>query len=361
MADISQLTMTFVDGTTVIDANKMNSIVSKINELVVFANGGVTPSVVATPSITINNGVVTITCATSGATIRYTTNGSTPTSSSGNVYSTAFTPASGTTTIKAIAYKSGMTDSQVASKSYSGTSPEAAAVLAKFSNLSSSQRTKVETFVDTLVSNGIYSKLHYLSLPTMASTATEALQNVLNDVTPPTAESAVVSGGLKVTELVNLTDLLVAGMDYESYTTALAVELDTDQIGNTATIMRLNVTASGSATRYFENVSQTPSCNCTGYKSNGHSVYADGNLWSNVFSHSKTEAKEKWFNASGVLTSSDDDSTVPSNDGFSIGTNSTGTQYSVKFTGKYRFILVSELLTDAQMETLKSAMDTLLA
>ena len=60
---------------------------------------------------------VTITSATSGSTIRYTTNGSTPTSSSGTVYSGAISVSS-TTTLKAIAYKSGMTDSSVSSASY---------------------------------------------------------------------------------------------------------------------------------------------------------------------------------------------------------------------------------------------------
>jgi hypothetical protein len=55
-------------------------------------------------------------CATSGATIRYTTNGSDPTSSS-TVYSGPLT-LSATTTLKARAFKSGMTDSAVASGTY---------------------------------------------------------------------------------------------------------------------------------------------------------------------------------------------------------------------------------------------------
>lgn len=60
---------------------------------------------------------VTITTSTSGATIRYTTDGSTPTSTSGTVYSSAVAISS-TTTLKAIAYKSGMTDSSVTSEVY---------------------------------------------------------------------------------------------------------------------------------------------------------------------------------------------------------------------------------------------------
>lgn len=60
---------------------------------------------------------VTISSATSGATIRYTTNGNTPTSSSGILYSSPV-PISATTTLKAIAYKSGMVDSSVETALY---------------------------------------------------------------------------------------------------------------------------------------------------------------------------------------------------------------------------------------------------
>lgn len=60
---------------------------------------------------------VTISTSTSGATIRYTTNGSTPTATSGSVYSGAVSISS-SSTLKAIAYKSGMTDSAVTSATY---------------------------------------------------------------------------------------------------------------------------------------------------------------------------------------------------------------------------------------------------
>jgi hypothetical protein len=60
---------------------------------------------------------VTITTSTSGATIRYTTDGSTPTETNGTVYSSPVT-ISATTTLKAIAYASGYTDSSVSSATY---------------------------------------------------------------------------------------------------------------------------------------------------------------------------------------------------------------------------------------------------
>jgi hypothetical protein len=80
-------------------------------------------SIVATPTFAPPGGTygsaqpVTISTTTSGASIRYTTDGSTPTSSSGTVYSGPVNVGS-SLTLKAIAYKSGMTDSAVATAAY---------------------------------------------------------------------------------------------------------------------------------------------------------------------------------------------------------------------------------------------------
>src|SRR5207245_11601027 len=65
---------------------------------------------------------VRISCSTSGATIRYTTDGSTPTSTHGTIITsgssvTIFPPAAGMT-LKAIGYKSGLTNSAVKSAVY---------------------------------------------------------------------------------------------------------------------------------------------------------------------------------------------------------------------------------------------------
>lgn len=78
---------------------------------------------VATPTLTPGAGTygstqsVTLACATSGATIKFTTDGSTPSRSHGTTYSSAISVGSATT-IKAIAYKDGMIDSAVASATY---------------------------------------------------------------------------------------------------------------------------------------------------------------------------------------------------------------------------------------------------
>ena len=90
--------------------------------IIYWETGGTTVETVATPTFDPTGGTftsaqnVTISCATSGATIHYTTDGSTPTASS-TTYSSAI-PVSETTTIKAIAMKSGMNNSAVASATY---------------------------------------------------------------------------------------------------------------------------------------------------------------------------------------------------------------------------------------------------
>jgi hypothetical protein len=67
--------------------------------------------------------LVTISSTTSGASIRYTTDGSTPTETAGTLYNAPVT-VSASTTIKAIAYTAGMTDSSIATATYTITPPQ---------------------------------------------------------------------------------------------------------------------------------------------------------------------------------------------------------------------------------------------
>ena len=96
------------------------------NSDVASASFTYTVETVATPTITPNGGelkygnnTVTIACATDGATIYYTTNGATPTTSS-TKYTGAFTLTSNAT-VKAIAVKTGWNNSSVASASFTYT------------------------------------------------------------------------------------------------------------------------------------------------------------------------------------------------------------------------------------------------
>ena len=82
-------------------------------------NGGdcATPTFTAAPGTYGTAQSVTIACVTSGATICYTTDGSTPTQSHGTVYSSAVNISSATT-LQAIAYETGFSVSPVASGVY---------------------------------------------------------------------------------------------------------------------------------------------------------------------------------------------------------------------------------------------------
>ena len=91
-----------------------------------YTSSEVVKETVATPTITPNGGelkygnnTVTIACATADATIYYTTNGATPTTSS-TKYTGAFTLTSNAT-VKAIAVKTGWNNSSVASASFTYT------------------------------------------------------------------------------------------------------------------------------------------------------------------------------------------------------------------------------------------------
>ncbi|MDD5688433.1 MAG: chitobiase/beta-hexosaminidase C-terminal domain-containing protein [Elusimicrobia bacterium] len=91
-----------------------------------YNTGGMLP--VADPAINPNGGTyssaqtVSITCATGGAIIKYTTNGSDPSSTNGTVYSGPLTLSSDTT-LKAIATKSGNLDSNVVTANFTITAP----------------------------------------------------------------------------------------------------------------------------------------------------------------------------------------------------------------------------------------------
>ena len=127
---ISKLDLTFVDNQTVINATRLNAIVSKINDLVEAANngsssggsgGGTTPTAPSAPTITINGTSATIS-AVSGATIKYTLDGSTPSASVGTTYSSAIT-LTATCRIRAVAIKDGLVSS-VSEKQYTHQSAE---------------------------------------------------------------------------------------------------------------------------------------------------------------------------------------------------------------------------------------------
>ena len=371
MANIQKLTYPyFTDGTTQLNAANLNPIIAKLNEVIDKVNGGVTPTqTVATPTISISGTTATISCTTSGATIRYAING-TPTESSGTIIASGGTvdlsSYSSGTIIRAIAYKSGMTTSQVAETTYTpSVSPEAQAALAKFSNLSSAQQTKVKNLIDTLVSAGIYSKIHYLSLPLVAGTVPEALQNILSTETPPTIEFGTINGGLKFSSKgsVDLTSTINGTMDYEAITLAFAGIMDTNTPGNTSRAIVCNqASGQSTATRIFYMVTNEK-CYFKGFDGEKKIDLESNNNVVVIASHDKTNSVEKYcYDSTGEITSAADTQTA-TNDGLvlSSSTDQSANSYNSYFSGTYKFVMLADTLTDAQITALNTAIRTFIA
>lgn len=122
MSNINKITTVYTNGETYITAALLNEFKNTINDIIDELGSSTpeptpTPETVATPSISISDTTATISCSTSDATIYYTIDGNTPTTSS-TQYTGAIT-LSGACTIKAVAVKSGMNNSSVASVNYS--------------------------------------------------------------------------------------------------------------------------------------------------------------------------------------------------------------------------------------------------
>lgn len=370
MANIDKLNYTFADGQTTIHDYHLNDMVGRINQLI-DAVGGVTPTptqTVATPTISINGTTATISCSTSGATIYYTTNGNTPTTGS-TQYSSPIT-LSGACTIKAIAVKSGMNNSQVASQSYTPSSQysqEAQAVISKFANMSTANKDKVATFVDTLVSAGVYSKINYLMIPMLAGSVTEGVQNVLSSATPPSISNAeIANGGLRFTGpiCIDLKDMMVGTPDYANYGICFKGNIDTTQTtGNQRRILTFGaVPAQGSAPEGVgqfvgQSTSDSPIITYTGYG-------ASRNLSTrNVICHNDTTKKE-FYITSGSITSADDTTTINVEPGIYLGSwvdDISTSSYRSIWHGTSKLFIFTNLLSETELTALENAVTTFMA
>ena len=164
----------------------------RIKIVEVTYGSGSTQETVATPTFTPAAGNytetqnVTINCSTSGATIHYTTDGSTPSTSS-SVYSSPIA-VSTTTTIKAMGVKSGMDNSSVASATYSFPTQYATIAAWKADHTSTSSQTSVIT--------GDVTVIHQTGNYLYVQDNTGALLVYGNAVTNTYNSGDVISGGL---------------------------------------------------------------------------------------------------------------------------------------------------------------------
>ena len=141
---------------------------------------------------------VSIACATNGAAIRYTTDGSEPTAASTQY--TAPIRVSSTTTIKAKAFKSGMNDSATASAAYT---------------INSTSQVAAPTFSPA---EGVYSSTQNVTIS--CATAGAAIRYT-TDGSTPTSSSAQYTGAISVTSTKTIKAIaMVSGMNNSAVTTA---------------------------------------------------------------------------------------------------------------------------------------------
>jgi RHS repeat-associated protein len=157
------------------------------------------PTFSPAPGAYSNHQNVTISTTSSGATIRYTLDGSTPTETTGTVYSGPIRP-NGGTTIKAIAYASGLADSTVTSGTYNvGVGPVIAPTFSP--------------------APGTYSSSQSVTLTTTTSGAT--IRYTLDGTTPTETNGIVYSGAITVSNSQSIQAIAYdSGMTDSQITTA---------------------------------------------------------------------------------------------------------------------------------------------
>src|SRR5712691_11729720 len=226
---------------------------------VLLGNAGTGSTVVATPTFSPAGGTytgsvtVTISDATIGATIHYTTDGSTPTTSS-PVYSGALTFTQ-TTTLNAMAAASGMTDSAVASATYT---------------IQQQQQVATPTFSP---GGGTYTGSVTVTISDATSGATI---HYTTDGSTPTTSSAVYSGALTFTQTTTLKAMAAAsgmtnsGVASATYTIQQRVATPTFSPGGGTYAGSVTVSisdATSGATIYYTTNGSTPTTSSAVYSS----------------------------------------------------------------------------------------------
>ena len=239
------------------------------------------------------------------------------------------------------------------------------AVINKFSNMSTANKNKVATFVDSLVSAGIYSKINYLMIPMVASSVSEAVQNVLSDTTPPAISNATIAnGGLQFTNpiCVQLHDMMVGTPDYANYAVSFVGAKDTVQTGGQRRILTFGTTPEQGIAPAGEGqyVYQDTELTMLSYKGYGSGRSLDNR---HTICHDDTTKKE-FFETSGAVTSADDTTTINVGAGIYLGSwvdNIESSAYRSLWHGTYRFFMFTNLLTESELLALENAIGTFIA
>lgn len=241
---------------------------------------------VATPTASIASGTVVLgtqlalSCTTNGATIRFTTDGSLPTATTGNIYSAPITINSNTT-IKAIAYKSSMTDSDVATFTYS---VNAATPTANY------QSGTVETGTQViLTSTTTGSIIRYTTDGTLPTSTTGTIYSMPIMLTTNTIIKAIAyKSGMSDSDVAAFTYIVLSRVNAPiSNLASSTVDIGTQLSLSTSTSNAIiRYTVDGSTPSSTVGILYTNPITLSGYTTIKVIAYKDGMIDSNVVSFS---------------------------------------------------------------------------
>jgi thermitase len=227
-----------------------------------FLAGSTTNSTpVAAPAFNLASGTytsaqsVTVSTTTAGASIRYTTDGSTPNETAGTVYSGSIAVNS-STTIRAIAFAAGMTDSAVASATYTINAPASTPVAAP-------------TFSPGA---GTYTSAQSVTIGT--TTGGASIRYTTDGSTPSETAGTVYSRPIAVSSSMTIKAIAYAAGMADSAVVSAAYTINLVSASNSAQFVKTDTTTQGSwsgvygasgynvidgTTSYPSNVTVTPS------------------------------------------------------------------------------------------------------
>jgi formylglycine-generating enzyme required for sulfatase activity len=254
---------------------------------------GTTTETAATPTFSPVAGTynsdqsVSITTTTSGATIYYTDNGSEPTTSS-TQYSAAISIAGhGTTkTIKAIAVKSGMTNSSVASAAY--TINYDAVATPTFSPVAGTYNSDQSVSITTTTSGATIYYTQDGSEPTTLSTQYSSAISIAGHGTTKTIKAIAVKSGMINSSVVSATYTITYPVATPTFSPAA---------GNQTTLANIAIsTTTTDATIYYTTDGSDPTTSSTQYST------ALANIWSLAGKTIKALSVKAGFVNSVILT-----------------------------------------------------------